>query len=97
MKTVSFKEGNYRTMAGRTVRSRLLEPQVLMMDFLAAGDSVDVLLRGKVLEKQGNWFDLENVVTLEAHSINGNEDEIQDYDKIPGTELRYDDIYPLSQ
>ena len=25
------------------------------------------------------------------------EDEIQDYDKIPGTELRYDDIYPLSQ
>ncbi len=81
MKTVSFKEGNYRTSAGRTVRSRLMEPQVLMMDFLAAGDSVDVLLRGKVLEKQGNLFDLENVVTLEAHSINGNEDEIQAFEE----------------
>ena len=77
LKTVTFKAGKYRTLAGRTIRSRLIEPQVLMMDFLAAGDSVEVYLHGKIREKRGNLFDLENTVTLEAHSITGNEDEIQ--------------------
>ena len=81
LRTVSFKAGNYRTLAGRTIRSRCLEPQVLMMDFLAAGDSVEVFLQGKILKKQGNLFDLENTVTLEASSITGNEEEIRHFEE----------------
>ncbi len=76
--SVSFEDGTYQTQAGRKIRTNLVARKTLLMDFLAAGDSVDVYLHGRILEKKGNLFDLVNVVTLEASSFNGNEDESRD-------------------
>ena len=43
------------------------------MDFLAAGDAVDVYLKGKVRIDVGNLFSLENIVNLTARYKKGDE------------------------
>ena len=55
------------------MRTKLEESQKLWMDFLAAGDAVDVYLKGKVRIDVGNLFSLENIVNLTARYKKGDE------------------------
>ena len=55
------------------MRTNLEESQKLWMDFLAAGDAVDVYLKGKVRIDVGNLFSLENIVNLTARYKKGDE------------------------
>lgn len=71
--SVTFIEQTYTSGAGRNVRTLLEEPQKLWLDFLAAGDSVDVYLKGKVRLEVGNLFALKNTVELTAKYKKGNE------------------------
>ena len=57
--SVSFIEQVYTSKDNRKVRTKLEESQKLWMDFLAAGDAVDVYLKGKVRIDVGNLFSLE--------------------------------------
>lgn len=72
--SVAFLEQTYTSNAGREVRTSLEEPQKLWLDFLAAGDSVDVYLKGKVRLEVGNIFALKNTVELTAKYKKGNEE-----------------------
>ena len=54
--SVSFIEQVYTSKDNRKVRTNLEESQKLWMDFLAAGDAVDVYLKGKVRIDVGNLF-----------------------------------------
>ena len=72
--SVTFLEQTYTSNAGRDVRTSLEKPQKLWLDFLAAGDSVDVYLKGKVRLEVGNLFDLKNTVELTAKYKKGNEE-----------------------
>ena len=81
VETVSFEDGTYQTSEGRKIRTSLIDRQTLLMDFLAAGDSVNVYLHGKVQKEQGNLFNLKNTVSLEAAVITGNENEIRESEK----------------
>lgn len=79
--SVSFVEKTYTSAQGREVRTSLLESQTLALDFLAAGDSVDVYLKGEVREDIGNLFALKNVVTLTAQYHRGNEEARKKYEE----------------
>ena len=71
--SVSFIEQVYTSKDNRKVRTKLEESQKLWMDFLAAGDAVDVYLKGKVRIDVGNLFSLENIVNLTARYKKGDE------------------------
>lgn len=71
--SVSFIEQVYISKDNRKVRTKLEESQKLWMDFLAAGDAVDVYLKGKVRIDVGNLFSLENIVNLTARYKKGDE------------------------
>ena len=71
--SVSFIEQVYTSKDNRKVRTNLEESQKLWMDFLAAGDAVDVYLKGKVRIDVGNLFSLENIVNLTASYKKGDE------------------------
>lgn len=71
--SVSFIEQVYTSKDNRKVRTNLEESQKLWMDFLAAGDAVDVYLKGKVRIDVGNLFSLENIVNLTARYKKGDE------------------------
>lgn len=71
--SVSFVEQVYTSKDNRKVRTKLEESQKLWMDFLAAGDAVDVYLKGKVRIDVGNLFALENIVNLTARYKKGDE------------------------
>ena len=51
------------------------------MDFLAAGDAVDVYLKGKVRIDVGNLFSLENIVNLTARYKKGDEKARKEQDE----------------
>lgn len=51
------------------------------MDFLAAGDAVDVFLKGKVRLDVGNLFELKNIVELTARYKKGNEEAYKEYEE----------------
>ena len=80
--SVSFIEKAYISRDGRKVRTVLEEPQILWMDFLAAGDAVDVYLSGKVRIDVGNLFELENIVELTARYKQGNEAALKKYEEM---------------
>lgn len=82
--SVSFVEQMYTSKDGREVRTVLEEPQKLWLDFLAAGDAVDVYLKGKVGLEAGNLFELENIVELTARYRSGNEEKQKVYEEIKG-------------
>lgn len=71
--SVSFIEQVYTSKDNRKVRTNLEESQKLWVDFLAAGDAVDVYLKGKVRIDVGNLFSLENIVNLTARYKKGDE------------------------
>lgn len=71
--SVSFIEQVYTSKDNRKVRTNLEESQKLWMDFLEAGDAVDVYLKGKVRIDVGNLFSLENIVNLTARYKKGDE------------------------
>ena len=71
--SVSFVEQVYTSKDNRKVRTKLEDSQKLWMDFLAAGDAVDVYLKGKVRIDVGNLFALENIVNLTARYKKGDE------------------------
>lgn len=79
--SVTFLEQTYSSNAGRVVRTSLEESQKLWMDFLAAGDSVDVYLKGKVRLEVGNLFALKNTVELTAKYKKGNEEAQKAYEE----------------
>lgn len=79
--SVSFEESIYTSQNGRKVRTSLEEPQRLWMDFLAAGDAVDVFLKGKVRLDVGNLFELKNIVELTARYKKGNEEAYKEYEE----------------
>ena len=63
------------------MRTKLEESQKLWMDFLAAGDAVDVYLKGKVRIDVGNLFSLENIVNLTARYKKGDEKARKEQDE----------------
>ena len=79
--SVTFLEQTYISNDGRNVRTSLEEPQKLWLDFLAAGDSVDVYLKGKVRLEVGNLFALKNTVELTAKYKKGNEEAKKAYEE----------------
>lgn len=93
--SVTFVQQDYTSLQGRKVRTRLKEKECLELDFLAAGDAVNVSLSGKVRMDVGNLFDLQNVVILQAKYKKGDEEYIegkeeaetetgQSYEEVPG-------------
>ena len=88
--SVSFVEQTYTTKQNRKVRTVLEEPQKLWMDFLAAEDSVDVYLKGKVRLDTGNLFALKNTVELTARYKKGNEEAYKEYEDITGEKVEED-------
>lgn len=64
--SISFKTGIYQSREGRKVRSRLQKDGSLLLDFLALGDSVELLMNAKVKESAGNAYKLKNEVFLSA-------------------------------
>lgn len=79
--SVSFIEQVYTSKDNRKVRTKLEESQKLWMDFLAAGDAVDVYLKGKVRIDVGNLFSLENIVNLTARYKKGDEKARKEQDE----------------
>ena len=79
--SVSFIEQVYISKDNRKVRTKLEESQKLWMDFLAAGDAVDVYLKGKVRIDVGNLFSLENIVNLTARYKKGDEKARKEQDE----------------
>lgn len=82
--SVSFVEQVYTSKQKREVRTVLESPQSLWLDFLAAEDSVDVYLKGKVRLDVGNLFSLKNIVELTARYKKGNEKACKEYEEIEG-------------
>lgn len=80
--SISFVEKVYTTESGKKVRTILEEPQKLWMDFLAAGDSVEVYLKAKVRLDVGNLFDLKNIVEVTARYKKGNEEAYKKYQEV---------------
>ena len=80
--SVSFVEQVYTSKDNRKVRTKLEESQKLWMDFLAAGDAVDVYLKGKVRIDVGNLFALENIVNLTARYKKGDEKARKEQEEI---------------
>lgn len=79
--SVSFIEQVYTSKDNRKVRTKLEESQKLWVDFLAAGDAVDVYLKGKVRIDVGNLFSLENIVNLTARYKKGDEKARKEQDE----------------
>lgn len=79
--SVSFIEQVYTSKDNRKVRTKLEESQKLWMDLLAAGDAVDVYLKGKVRIDVGNLFSLENIVNLTARYKKGDEKARKEQDE----------------
>lgn len=52
-----------------------------MDGFMAAGDAVDVFLKGKVRLDVGNLFELKNIVELTARYKKGNEEAYKEYEE----------------
>lgn len=88
--SVSFVEKTYTSKQNRKVRTVLEEPQKLWMDFLAAEDSVDVYLKGKVGLDVGNLFALKNTVVLTAKYKKGNEEAYKEYEETVGEKIEED-------
>lgn len=88
--SVSFVEQTYISKQNRKVRTILEEPQKLWMDFLAAEDSVDVYLKGKVCLDTGNLFSLKNTVELTARYKKGNEEAYKEYEETVGEKIEED-------
>lgn len=82
--STSFVEQVYTSEQKREVRTVLEEPQSLWLDFLAAGDAVDVYLKGKVGLDVGNLFSLKNIVELTARYKKGNEKACKEYEEMEG-------------
>ena len=86
--SVSFIEQVYTSKDNRKVRTNLEESQKLWMDFLAAGDAVDVYLKGKVRIDVGNLFSLENIVNLTARYKKGDEKARKEQEETEKEEAR---------
>lgn len=79
--SIRFQDGRYTTTGGDVVETTAKNENILLMDHLKAGDSVNLLLRATVSRQAGDLFKLENKVYVTGHYRKGNEQYQQEYEK----------------
>ncbi len=79
--SIRFQDGNYTTAGGDIIKGSLKSAEVLILDRLKAGDSVNLLLRATVGKQAGDLFELENKVYVTGHYRKGNEQYQQQYEE----------------
>lgn len=79
--SIRFQDGRYTTMKGDSIETTAKNENILLMDHLKAGDSVNLLLRATVSQQAGDLFNLENKVYVTGHYRKGNEQYQQEYEK----------------
>lgn len=79
--SIRFQDGNYTTAGGDTIEGTLKSAEILILNRLKAGDSVNLLLRATVGKMAGDLFDLENKVYVTGHYRKGNEQYQQQYEE----------------
>ena len=79
--SIRFQDGRYTTSKGDLIDTESKGADVLLMNRLRAGDSVNLLLRAVVSRQAGDLFKLENKVYVTGHYRKGNEQYQQEYEK----------------
>ena len=98
MDSIQWQGGRYKTKKGNTVLATQKGKKALLLDQLKAGDSVDLLLHGKVSQMAGDLYALENKVYVTGHYRKGNEDSQKDYDQFAyAAQIKYNLYYHANQ
>lgn len=71
--SISFREGTFTTKQGNAVTASLKSKMILILNYLKAGDSVELFLDAKVNDKAGELSDLDNKVYVTGHYRRGDE------------------------